>query len=92
MAIVESKKAACILSRCNPYFTWIASGGSSGLNQMINKGYITRYGSVLELFYKDLYQLYDLKDILEHEGIDNYPLSSLSSFRLSDNSLLQTRS
>ena len=33
MAIVESEKAACILSVCNPYFTWIASGGSSGLNQ-----------------------------------------------------------
>ena len=59
---------------------------------MINKGYITRDDSVLELFYKDLYQLYDLKETLKHEGIDNYPLSSLSSFRLSDNSLLQTRS
>ena len=33
MAIVESEKAACILNKCNPYFTWIASGGSSGLNQ-----------------------------------------------------------
>jgi len=22
-----------ILSKCNPYFTWIASGGSNGLNQ-----------------------------------------------------------
>ena len=33
IAIVESEKAACILSVCNPYFTWIASGGSSGLNQ-----------------------------------------------------------
>ena len=33
MAIVENEKVACILSKCNPYFTWIASGGSSGLNQ-----------------------------------------------------------
>ena len=33
VAIVESEKAACILSVCNPAFTWIASGGSSGLNQ-----------------------------------------------------------
>jgi len=33
IAIVESEKAACILSRFNPYFTWIASGGSSGLTQ-----------------------------------------------------------
>ena len=33
VAIVESEKAACILSRCNPYFTWIATGGSNGLNQ-----------------------------------------------------------
>jgi len=59
---------------------------------MINKGYSTRDDSVLELFYKDLYQLYDLKDILKHEGIDNYPHSSPNSFGLSDNSLLQTRS
>ena len=33
VAIVESEKAACILNKCNPYFTRIASGGSSGLNQ-----------------------------------------------------------
>lgn len=33
IAIVESEKAACILSVCNPYFTWIASGGSNGLNR-----------------------------------------------------------
>ena len=33
VAIVESEKAACILSRCNPYFTWISTGGSSGLTQ-----------------------------------------------------------
>ena len=59
---------------------------------MINKGYSTREDSVLELFYKDLYKLYDLKDTLEHEGIDNYPHSSLDSLGLSDNSLLQTRS
>jgi len=54
--------------------------------------FCTRDDSVLELFYKDLYKLYDLKDILEHEGIDNYPPSSSDSLGLSDNSLLQTRS
>ena len=59
---------------------------------MINKGYSTRDDSVLELFYKDLYKLYDLKDTFKHEGIDNYPHSSRNSLRLSDNSLLQTRS
>ena len=28
--------------------------------------------SVLELFYKSLYQLYNLKSTLEAEGLDNY--------------------
>jgi len=46
---------------------------------MINKGYSTRDDSVLELFYKDLCKLYDLKDTLEHEGIDKYPYSSSNS-------------
>ena len=54
--------------------------------------FCTRDDSVLELFYKDLYKLYDLKDTLEHEGIDNYPHSSPNPLGLSDNSLLQTRS
>ena len=32
--ISSGKGAGCSpLSRCNPYFTWIASGGSSGLTQ-----------------------------------------------------------
>ena len=44
---------------------------------MINKGYSTQDDSVIELFYKDLYQLYDLKETFEHEGIDKYPYSSL---------------
>ena len=59
---------------------------------MIKKGYSTRDDSVLELFHKDLYKLYDLKDTLEQEGIDNYPHSSRNPLGLSDNSLLQTRS
>jgi len=59
---------------------------------LINKGSCTRDDSVLELFYKDLCKLYDLKDTLEHEGIDKYPYSSSNSLGLSDNSLLQTRS
>ena len=54
--------------------------------------FCTRDDSVLELFYKDLYKLYDVKDTLEHEGIDNYPHSSPNPLGLSDNSLLQTRS
>ena len=32
----------------------------------------THDDSVLELFYKDLYQLYNLKNTLESEGLDNY--------------------
>ena len=44
---------------------------------MINKGYSTQDDSVIELFYKELYQLYDLKETFEHEGIDKYPYSSL---------------
>ena len=35
VAIVESEKAACIMKICNPYFTWIATGGSTGLT--VNK-------------------------------------------------------
>ena len=58
---------------------------------MINKGYSTQDDSILELFYKDLYQLYDLKETFEHEGIDKYPLSSPNSLGISDNSLLHTR-
>ena len=49
--------------------------------QPTNKLKITDYcntwdDSVLELFHKDLYKLYDLEDTLEHEGIDKYPYSS----------------
>ena len=59
---------------------------------MINKGYSTQDDSILELFYKDLYQLYDLKETFEHEGIDKYPYDSSSSLGLRDNSLLRARS
>ena len=54
-------------------------------------GLSTRDDSVLELFHKDLYKIYDLKDTLEHEGIDNYPYSPTNSLGLRDNSLLQAR-
>ena len=33
VAIVESEKAACLMSYFNPYFTWIASSGSNGLTK-----------------------------------------------------------
>ena len=42
--------------------------------------------SVLELFYKDLHLLYDLKNVFEHEGIDNYLLNSYISDRVKANS------
>ena len=58
---------------------------------MINKGYSTQDDSILELFYKDLYLLYDLKETFEYEGIDKYPFSSPNSLGVSDNSLLHTR-
>jgi hypothetical protein len=32
----------------------------------------TQDDSVLELFYKDLVQLYDLKEVLKHEGLSDY--------------------
>ena len=32
--------------------------------------------SVLELFYKDLHLLCDLKNAFDHEGIDNYVINS----------------
>ena len=41
--------------------------------------------SVLELFYKDLHLLYDLKNAFEHEGIDNYFLNSYISDRVNTN-------
>ena len=34
--------------------------------------YYAQDDSVLELFYKDLVQLYDLKDVLTHEGLSDY--------------------
>ena len=51
----------------------------------------TQDDSILELFYKNLYQLYDLKETFEEEGIDKYPYSSSNSLGVSDNSLLHTR-
>jgi hypothetical protein len=51
----------------------------------------TQDNSVLELFYKDLHLLYDLKNAFEHEGIDNYVLNSSISDRVKTNSLLHTR-
>ena len=41
IAIVESEKAAIIMSQCNSAFTWIAAGGSNGLTYekcMVLKG------------------------------------------------------
>ena len=46
----------------------------------------TLENSVLELFYKDLHLLYDLKNTFEHEGIDNYVLNSYISDRVKTNS------
>ena len=51
----------------------------------------TQDNSVLELFYKDLHLLYDLKNAFEHEGIDNYVLNSSIPDRVKTNSLLHTR-
>jgi hypothetical protein len=58
---------------------------------MINKGSRTQDNSVLELFYKDLHLLYDLKNVFEYEGIDNYILNSSISDRDKTNSLLHKR-
>ena len=45
----------------------------------------TQDNSVLELFYKDLHLLYDLKNAFEHEGIDNYFLNFYISERVKTN-------
>jgi hypothetical protein len=58
---------------------------------MINKGSRTQDDSVLELFYKDLHLLYDLKNAFEHEGIDNYVFNSSISDRNSSDSILHIR-
>ncbi len=58
---------------------------------MINKGCCTQDNSVLELFYKDLHLLYDLKKAFEHEGIDNCAINASISDRVKANSLLHTR-
>ena len=47
----------------------------------------THDDSVLELFYKDLYQLYNLKNTLEAEGLDNYVIDHHRKERTSSNSL-----
>ena len=48
----------------------------------------THDDSVLELFYKDLYQLYNLKNTLEAEGLDNYVIDHHRTERTNTNSLL----
>ena len=37
-----------------------------------SKAFSTQDDSVLELFYKDLVLLYDLKETLKHEGLSDY--------------------
>lgn len=44
--------------------------------------------SVLELFYRDLYQLYNLKSTLEAEGLDNYVIDHKRTEITNSNSLL----
>ena len=51
--------------------------------------FCTQDNTVLELFYKDLHLLYDLKNTLEYEGIDNYMINSSISDIRKTNSLLQ---
>ena len=48
----------------------------------------THDDSVLELFYKDLYQLYNLKSTLEAEGLDNYVIDHNRTEITNSNSLL----
>lgn len=49
----------------------------------------THDDSVLELFYKDLVQLYDLKDVLKHEGLSDYATNHHISQDSQRNSTLQ---
>ena len=49
----------------------------------------TQDDSVLELFYKDLVQLYDLKDVLKHEGLSDYATNHHISQDSQRNSTLQ---
>ena len=48
----------------------------------------THDDSVLELFYKDHYQLYNLKSTLEAEGLDNYVIDHHRTEITNNNSLL----
>jgi hypothetical protein len=52
----------------------------------------TQDDSILELFYKDLVQLYDLKDVLKHEGLSDYATKYHISQDSSRNSTLQVGS
>jgi hypothetical protein len=52
----------------------------------------TQDDSVLELFYKDLVQLYDLKDVLKHEGLSDYATNHHISQDSPRNSTLQVGS
>jgi hypothetical protein len=49
----------------------------------------TQDDSVLELFYKELVQLYDLKDVLIHEGLSDYATNHHISQDSQRNSTLQ---
>lgn len=51
----------------------------------------THNGSVLELFYQDLLQFYELKETLRTEGISNYRETHLDNKGNGRNSLLQIR-
>ena len=48
----------------------------------------THDDSVLELFYKDLFHLYNLKNNIEAEGLDNYVIDHQRTDRTNSNSLL----
>lgn len=49
----------------------------------------TQDDSVLELFYKDLVQLYDLKEVLIHEDLSDYAPNNQISQDSQRNSTLQ---
>ena len=49
----------------------------------------TQDDSALELFYKDLVKLYDLKDVLKHEGLSDYATNHHISQDSPRNSTLQ---
>jgi hypothetical protein len=64
--------------------------GRPAKNIVLNKKGMrcTHDDSVLELFYKDLYQLYNLKSTLEAEGLDNYVIDHHRTEIANSNSLL----